>query len=582
MVAIIVSWLVILFILISFGDITITLYRKVCKQEEEYNLPDTFILGLCLLSAPLGFWSIWMPSNHNFLLIAFVLSIVYWCLYQKRLLKRIHILRSKIKSLPLSAFICIGIFAIMFLLSSTWLEGVYDSLFYHHQQIKWNELYAAVPGLGNLDDRFAFNSNYLLISAIFSFRFLFGEAIFSLIPLSFIIIGCWIIKQLFESTFGFKQVIIFVAFAAFTTHSVYFIFDTSTDLLPNLICFYIIARVIIYPDFITKNNLFCFIIPIFLITCKLSVAPFCILTLYCVYRLIKNKNYPNLVFLSIFSLSILTPWLIRNIIISGYLIYPIASIDLFHFDWKIPKSIAVQQQAYITEIGRNFLHVAIFNPAVKYRDPLWINILTTATYICGIILFTISLIKFFKKKYQLHTSHYLLLTISISTIVVWLISGPDIRFISGIIFAFPALLLTTFFNTKTTSHFVRLGTASLFMFCFIIGGWSIRRIYYTHRTVVTSIVANHKPFADILITPYTEEEKIEIYGINIEDHFQAHRLNNNITIYISDLMYTLEILPSTVDKTIPGKYMDYRDIEVRGESLQDGFRVKKDSLYKYQ
>jgi L-asparaginase II len=33
---------------------------------------------------------------------------------------------------------------------------------------------------------------------------------------------------------------------------------------------------------------------------------------------------------------ILLPWLIRNIILSGYLIFPFEKIDIFAFDWKIP------------------------------------------------------------------------------------------------------------------------------------------------------------------------------------------------------------------------------------------------------
>lgn len=37
---------------------------------------------------------------------------------------------------------------------------------------------------------------------------------------------------------------------------------------------------------------------------------------------------------------ILLPWIVRNIILSGYLIYPLPGIDWFNFDWKIPQEIA--------------------------------------------------------------------------------------------------------------------------------------------------------------------------------------------------------------------------------------------------
>src|SRR5665811_349171 len=62
-------------------------------------------------------------------------------------------------------------FLVVFVLTAvvqniTWL----DTQSYHAQNIQWIRKYAVVPGLGNVHDRFAFNSMFFVISALFTFQ----------------------------------------------------------------------------------------------------------------------------------------------------------------------------------------------------------------------------------------------------------------------------------------------------------------------------------------------------------------------------------------------------------------------------
>lgn len=52
----------------------------------------------------------------------------------------------------------------------------YDSDLYHAQSIRWIEEYGVVPGLGNLHERFAYNSSFFALSALFSMKFLCGTS----------------------------------------------------------------------------------------------------------------------------------------------------------------------------------------------------------------------------------------------------------------------------------------------------------------------------------------------------------------------------------------------------------------------
>lgn len=56
----------------------------------------------------------------------------------------------------------------------------YDSDLYHAQSIRWIEEYGVVKGLGNLHERFAYNSASFALSALYSMKFLLGKSLHTL------------------------------------------------------------------------------------------------------------------------------------------------------------------------------------------------------------------------------------------------------------------------------------------------------------------------------------------------------------------------------------------------------------------
>jgi hypothetical protein len=64
---------------------------------------------------------------------------------------------------------------LLLLLAALWVANLslgelsnYDSAIYHMQAVKWAEAYPAVPGVGNLNGRLAFNNSNLLFDALLS------------------------------------------------------------------------------------------------------------------------------------------------------------------------------------------------------------------------------------------------------------------------------------------------------------------------------------------------------------------------------------------------------------------------------
>ncbi len=55
----------------------------------------------------------------------------------------------------------------------------YDTDLYHAQAIRWIEDYGVVKGLGNLHNRFAYNSSFFCLQALFSMKFITGQSLHS-------------------------------------------------------------------------------------------------------------------------------------------------------------------------------------------------------------------------------------------------------------------------------------------------------------------------------------------------------------------------------------------------------------------
>ena len=74
------------------------------------------------------------------------------------------------------------------------------------------------------------------------------------------------------------------------------------------------------------------VLTLYAFTIKLSALPVAILCLYLFYLHFKIKRWAE-VWLQIgLGLAIVIPWIARNIILSGYLVYPFPYIDLFNVD----------------------------------------------------------------------------------------------------------------------------------------------------------------------------------------------------------------------------------------------------------
>ncbi|EGK00757.1 LIC_10190 family membrane protein [Dysgonomonas gadei] len=585
MLAITISWIAISVVFLSMGDILVSLYNRLCKQNEQYGLTDTFLLGMCFTLIPLSITSFWLPSNHYVLLALLVTCVVYWIIRKNHFLVIIRKVRSSFTHLsPLqSAIFIIPIISLM--IAIIWQVGVFDSLLYHQQNIRWNEEFAVVPGLGNIEHRYSFNSNYLLLSAIFSLRAIFGEGVYSLQVLVLIAVICWTIKEIIQSGYEIKRILLLLIITGYIFTFGYSLAATSTDAIPNIVSLYLIAKLLLYPDSPGYKKLFFVIIPIALFTFKLTIIPLGLISLYILVRLVRNKEYRTALLLAFIPAVILGLWFIRNVITSGYLIFPVHEIDIFTVDWKLPAFVAIEEKDFIFSCGIRALNDVIWqivHPELNSFDGIYrwgMNLIFIAPTLLSPLVVVYSLIK---KKY-LHKNIYFVYIILLAVIGLWYWGGPDPRFIGGILFAVIYYICYLLFSTREEKIYPKTGTILTAAFALLMGYWAVSRsIKFYNMFDLKTPKTNSRPVSDILIRQYPYRELLKSLTL-YTDEFLPYKLDNGATIYISKspeipdgrFVCFESPFPCTVlQADAPGKYQDISSVTTRGKSLQDGFRPK--------
>lgn len=563
MLLVLFTWVVISFVLISFGDMFLRGYNLFCRSNDSYTLLDKLILGLVGLVIPLSAWSLWLPSNHYFLFLLLTISLLYWIVNRDSAKTIFADIRNKIAVLKLYQWCLFVFFLLLSLYMFSWEQYVFDSLFYHHENIRWNEDYSVVPGLANLDDRYGFNSNYFLLSAVFTFRFLLGSAVYTLQGLVVTAIMGWTIYELVRSNYEVKRLFLF--FSCSILYWVYSMNNTSSDILPNFIAFYLIARVVLFADVLKTHRLFLAVLPAFLLTCKLSFIPFGFFSIYVLYTLFKSKRYREIAFISSCALLIIGLWMVRNVIISGYLVYPLYQIDLFSFDWKVPLTTAMKQKEYIWKIGVQFFKGAVRYPHAS-THPLAVNLLTDLIYFLSAVSMISITLYIVKRSSYISEKAYLIYTIAFATILLWATAGPDVRFIGGALCG--VILLGGCLQVLSkTIHLPRLSVLLLSAFACVMTFW-----------VVNIVVTNKKETGRLdhrtLLRVYSYTEQFSDQGGDVDGEFKPYELNNGIVIYLN-MGLSYDRLPSTI-RDNHTKFLSLECLEARGSVLQDGFRAKQD------
>lgn len=558
MISIFALWMYIFFVTSSCGFIV---YNIACKTKliAEIDTPRIDLLsivGLCVITAFLGFYHIFFKiglyANIVLLLISatsFILNIKEYERYFNDCLS--YLKNRYILWIPLILSIS------LVLIKSVTSQAIYDTGLYHAQNIKWIEEYSVVPGLGNIHGRFAFNSSFFLPCALFSFSFLDIQPFHHLNSYLFLVFSISMIYYSYEGITNRKKISFFCLSITILSYG-YFItwLSSPTPDVPAAIFLWLVFLVLIDKTESDSVNIFDFnylsalVISLTAITIKLSTVPIFLVISYIILVCRKSLQAHKYFKIVLAGSLIILPWGIRNVIVSGYLIYPLALIDLFDFDWKIPAESVINLKGWIYSWaimpGRPLSEVLAL--PMKEWFPVWFKRLHIVNKIPFLIVsispFAIGFYCWFNFNKLDRINRHLITYwfICYVGVLFWFFTAPDFRFGYGFV-SLCSLITLSFFIKDTIFSYKGIGL-------FVVMGLSL---------FVTVLLFNSNAHLS----------KNWLFPEGYRTVQTITKSNGNLHVFVpkrGDQCWN-EPLPCT-------PYFN-NDIELRGSCIADGFRTRK-------
>jgi len=567
-----------LILLFIIGSLTRRLFEKASLLPNSSSAPDlanTIILGIITLTTVISSTALVTPVTEYLHLGITTLLFLYICYDRNYLFAKISSVFLKAKVSPY-----LSILGIICLLSAiVYASGPatsFDTGLYHAQAVKWIKEYGTVPGLGNLHHRLAFNSSWFHFAAFFDILAFAGKSYHLVNVIAFslaLIISFSGFVNIFEGQLSLTNIL-----KCLIALPLCFDRDLSIGFIPSLSPDLIVFIFIVYAFILTINcveqNLepddkqtpsryesFILVIclSLFLPTIKLSSLPVVLLPLYILTRQ-ENRGWKKLLFSGLLSFFILFPFLVGNVILSGYLVFPFPQLDLFSFDWKIP-------YAHAEKVRRSIRYFAI-HPTPAYTDWSigdmstleWIRFWSTRggknpIYRWLIYSFVPAAIFFFfcfKRKLRICVNTLVIQGILLLGIIFWFFTAPAIRFGRGWIWGYIILAwgsLVYILLKETSFQLVRYASRLMLILVSVIL-INLLCIRWDSFEVLIGGPSNS-------ILTIRQFPKVKMRVVKIHDGF------------------LLKVPPKQLawDADLPSAPHSKDDLQMRGRTLKEGFRI---------
>lgn len=284
-----------------------------------------------------------------------------------------------------------------------------DTSLYHAQSIRWVETWGAVPGLVNLHNRLGYNSAAFPLSALYSFHFLGGQSFHCAAGYMamLLFLECGKILRIFSrgkhsGSSGAEKAekerqgrpADFVRLAGI--YYLLTIFDEmispASDYFMVCAVFYIMIRFLeitekqigeeMQEEEYAYRYALLTMLSVWTVTVKLSAVMMLLLALRPLYLYWKNKKNRDILLFTLLGVFVALPFLIRNVILTGYLLYPWPALDLFHVPWKISAGYALSDQREILVWGRGYTDAARYGEPLSYWIGNWFRGQTVINKMC--------------------------------------------------------------------------------------------------------------------------------------------------------------------------------------------------------
>lgn len=561
MLSLLLSWLHLGWLSLVFGLWGLNLLARFFKEDRSASsriaADYVIVLGFIIISVLLSFLSILCPINV-FVNVGFALVGVWLTV---KLLPQLAKLKAQVieewqgTNWAFKTTIIIVLLATVF---GSVVQEVHhsDAKLYHLQAIQWIKDYAVVPGLGNLHGRFAFNSHYFITAAFFSPIVSEARVLIPVFSFFFFLLSTRLlvnINKAIQKEDWFYLLLNTVIFLFFTYQTISHLRSVSTDDITCVLIF-LIFFLFWQSAFKPERKIEPVLIWLMIfsaITFKLSSMFILAIVPFTIFPLSKTK----ISFFLVAGLIICTPFVYRNVILSGYLLYPMPELDVFNVDWKIPGDLVVFEKEVIEGWAR------LPNPPMPEEEAVkilempfgewvstwWSNRPTLrwkAIYLANLFSALLLIVALFKKDRRVAVLFFTIIV----NLAFWFYKAPDPRFAYAFLYFNLGLVAAYIFTpllkwVKLRSARGALPLFALFVVCLLVFKQDIE---YTDSQDSSLLLFS---------SPHQNDKTEKFEGKNFSMNTPA---NGSILCFTSSLPCT----------PYPKK-----QLMMRGSGYKDGFRI---------
>lgn len=444
------NWCYILILTYLFGKALTELIKRITGyQITEWEM--IIALGIMTLTVYAQGFSLFAPVGGLANTILCIIAIIFIVVWRKDFLCSIRsICAGKSGRKGQLALVMLGMVVLLFIILSCQRALHADTDGYHAQAIRWIEEYGVVKGLGNLYHRFAYNSAFMSLQALFSWKFLVGQSMHVMngficcVMFIYGIMG--IIRSNQKSLLGNLFRLLLLAFIVLP-QSLSAMSSPNTDTLALLLVVFVLCK---WCDYLEQQETEAIpyailtILAVFSVSVKLSAAFLILLAIKPIFQMIRERRWRTIGFFLGMGLIVILPFLCRNVLISGYLVYPYSSVDLFDVEWKmLPSVVECDKKEIMTwgralyDIGKSDYHLWQWYPIWWAAQEIWVRVMT----VLNVILILPGIVVICNDIKNRNYDRALLVAETMILLLGWFFTAPLQRYGAVFLFLLPVSIL---------------------------------------------------------------------------------------------------------------------------------------------
>jgi len=453
MVVVVLSWIYYFFLCGAIGLGIEKLLAKVLKRKWKFQVIDYVVTGIVGITVYAAFASLFYKVGMVVHLIMLLLALVSVAACRQEIRGFLPKAKKLIFSWEGFFFLC---FIVLIAFFTSRGKFHTDTNIYHAQNIRLYEEYGILKGMANLQLHYGYNSLYLAFAAVMSLAWLLPWSLHTTTGFIEVALCLYALHHLkeFKNHKSHLEDAGCVAILFYALVNVTGSMSPATDYPTMFLSIYMASVWLRAIEEKAHYSVYALlsVFAVFLGTMKLSAIAMAIVVVYPAFFLLKEKKWKEIGIYLGMGIGVLAPYLIRNVILTGWLVYPVDAIDLFSVDWKVPLESLRVDADQITVWGRCLYDINLIDLPMKDWLPVWwegqerYGQMLIVANVLGVMLSGCNLLYKWFKKIDIRMELIVLYGGLIASACVWFFMAPFIRYGLGFLLVIPLLAMASWFD----------------------------------------------------------------------------------------------------------------------------------------